>query len=906
MLKVKDARLIQPLNFLNPILPLLVIVIFPAIFLSAFPVKTGEAAEIRDAAAGDYDVYISRPRYALQCCLGHTGGTTVGDVNGDGTNDLIVSSIAEKIVRDEYYLPWDRDEWTKEDALSMWSVVNGTPPVASPDSIAGGTSISTTRTAAGSLSMKLKFTKAISLDPAADALHLQIYAGDSNERLAAIIILAPDWNNRFEYAYTDAYNPGLQLNDAGWTPIDLPLSDFVPISSTDQNPDWNNVTEVVISFLNEVSSTGEIRIDQLYFDHFTSKVFIPAGAVYMFYGGLKGGTLSVYDDADVTIKGVDAIPVIDSKTGELIYKRDLTGEYIATGDLNNDGYADIIIGTTKDDGPDNEREDCGAVSVIFGSNSLPSVIDLKRDRADFIVYGADAGDNLGISVIASDINADGYADLIAAASGGDGVDNEGDLNGEIHIVLGSPQFQDVLDLSTTRADISIYGGKPYDKLGTQGSLGTGDIFNDGQVDLIIGVWGGEKDPDRRNAGEIVIINNISDYKGKTIDLASLPSDAAVIYGAEEGDRLSRLAIGDVNSDGIDDIIASAAYADGPDNLRNEAGEVYIFFGSPSFPREIDLNTTAPDVRITGADAGDYIEGYHNFKDHKDIPDHLGLRVYAADINNDGMDDVLMIALGGDGEDNLKLDAGDAYVFFGRSSWPATIDLKTDLPDITVYGADKDDGLRDIFGGDINADGIDDLIIGYRWGDGPEPGYPYAGDIIAFYGGFGSPGNYRPEAPQLVSPEDGATGLDTTVEFVWKKSTDPDGDPVTYSLHVCEDGGFTTGCISRENISSTGNRGIYYAGGGSGLLLFGMIFAGGALKGKRRTALLLVIIMISASVLVSCGSGGGGHGGGNPDNSDQLTQTVSGLKAGTTYYWKVVADDGRGAATASSVRNFTTR
>ena len=162
-------------------------------------------------------------------------------------------------------------------------------------------------------------------------------------------------------------------------------------------------------------------------------------------------------------------------------------------------------------------------------------------------------------------------------------------------------------------------------------------------------------------------------------------------------------------------------------------------------------------------------------------------------------------------------------------------------------------------------------------------------------------NNPPSVPQLVAPVDGQTDLNTSVEFKWKKSTDPDGDIVFYELNVCEDIDFSTGCITRENIASVHNKGIYYAGTGMGLSLFGLVFAF-SVKERRKIAVLLILIMSIALLSVSCGGGGGG-GGENPD--DEVSQTISGLNTATTYYWKIIVDDGNGNRVESEVRSFKT-
>jgi len=128
--------------------------------------------------------------------------------------------------------------------------------------------------------------------------------------------------------------------------------------------------------------------------------------------------------------------------------------------------------------------------------------------------------------------------------------------------------------------------------------------------------------------------------------------------------------------------------------------------------------------------------------------------------------------------------------------------------------------------------------------------------------------------------------------------------VTYDLFVCEDENFTTGCFNTFDIASLENKAIYYAGIGSGvgLLLFGIVLAGGV-RNRRKISLMIAMIMIAGILLVSCGGGGGGGGGGT---SNEVSYTVSGLKPGTTYYWKVVADDGKGGRTESPVWSFITQ
>jgi len=161
-------------------------------------------------------------------------------------------------------------------------------------------------------------------------------------------------------------------------------------------------------------------------------------------------------------------------------------------------------------------------------------------------------------------------------------------------------------------------------------------------------------------------------------------------------------------------------------------------------------------------------------------------------------------------------------------------------------------------------------------------------------------NSPPSAPALVLPTDGAAGLPTTVTFEWNRSTDPDGDPVTYDLFVCTDNTFAS-CDPVNTtpiMASAAMKGVAYASAGFGMVFFGIIFAGG-IDGRRKLALFLATTLLIGVSLAACGDGGGSsapHG--------QVSFTATGLSSGTTYYWKVVANDDTDS-TDSETRSFST-
>ena len=215
--------------------------------------------------------------------------------------------------------------------------------------------------------------------------------------------------------------------------------------------------------------------------------------------------------------------------------------------------------------------------------------------------------------------------------------------------------------------------------------------------------------------------------GSSINLAEA-SPLLTVRTADAGDIRtgpSSLASGDFNGDGIGDLLIGLAFADGPDNAREDSGEAVVIFGRGSLEGEIDLARDEVGLHILGALPGD----------------NLGFGVTAGDLNGDGVDDVIVGAPGSNGLENIRTDLGEAYVIFGGTDLGGVVDTAKTEQDFTLIAAEGFSRVGTSFAvADVNGDGLEDLVAGAPFA-GREPGTPPGGPrttIGEVYVIFGSP------------------------------------------------------------------------------------------------------------------------------------------------------------------------
>jgi hypothetical protein len=96
---------------------------------------------------------------------------------------------------------------------------------------------------------------------------------------------------------------------------------------------------------------------------------------------------------------------------------------------------------------------------------------------------------------------------------------------------------------------------------------------------------------------------------------------------------------------VDDIVLGAERGDGPDNDRQDSGDVYIVLGSISLSQTVDIALGEYSAAVFGEQQGDA----------------FGLQLAAADWDGDGQADLLAAARAADGPDGMRENAGQAYV-----------------------------------------------------------------------------------------------------------------------------------------------------------------------------------------------------------------------------------------------------
>ena len=403
-----------------------------------------------------------------------------------------------------------------------------------------------------------------------------------------------------------------------------------------------------------------------------------------------------------------ALSTLDGSNGfrlDGIDEEDWSGFSVSSaGDVNGDGFDDLIIGAPWAD-PD-DKNGAGETYVVFGhSGGFPPsfALSMLDGSNGFRLDGIDEGDWSGWSVSsAGDVNGDGFDDLIIGAHGAN------EHAGETYVVFShSGGFPPSFALSTLDGLNGFRLDGNHDWHGSAFSVNSaGDINGDGFDDLIIGA-------PYSDAGQTYVVFGHSGGFPPTLALEALSGADGfqLVGGGESGWSVS--SAGDVNGDGFDDLIIGARLP------GNRAGATYVVFGhSGIFPPLFNLSI---------------LDGSNGFRlDGLSIEERIfegGISVSSAgDVNGDGFDDLII----GARQVNVRgidyAPVGNAYVIFGRSDGF--------LASMNLSALDGSNGFRlDDIGsgdsvssaGDVNGDGFDDLIIGAPWAG-------LAGETYVVFGG----------------------------------------------------------------------------------------------------------------------------------------------------------------------------
>jgi hypothetical protein len=337
------------------------------------------------------------------------------------------------------------------------------------------------------------------------------------------------------------------------------------------------------------------------------------------------------------------------------------------------------------------------------STSLDWSGDYSLCIAETTFTGEASDDGLGAHVAAAgDIDGDGFDDLIMSAWNSD---DGGTQTGSTYLFFGDTAAAGG-DLSAAAADAEFIGESSLDRSGTS-SASAGDIDGNGRPELLVNAPNNDEAASR--AGKTYLFTDGTIGGGGTFNMSSALADESFL--GEATDNFSGQAVasaGDVDGDGIDDILISAP---NNDDFADNAGKTYLFFGSSLLGPSASVNLSTADVTFTGANAGDA----------------SGCAIAGAgDLDADGLDDILISSC------NASSWAGETYIFLGKTILTNSA-FSLSNADMTLAGENGNDlsGISLSSAGDVDGDGQDDILIG---APGVWPfAYSYPGKVYLLFG-----------------------------------------------------------------------------------------------------------------------------------------------------------------------------
>ncbi|WP_052055914.1 integrin alpha [Myxosarcina sp. GI1] len=534
-----------------------------------------------------------------------------------------------------------------------------------------------------------------------------------------------------------------------------------------------------------VSNAGDVNGDG--FDD----IIIGAPGSYNNKTGGYGESYVVFGGSELGSEGNVDLDSLNGSNGFVlkgVNKIDYLGSSVSNaGDINGDSIDDLIVGAPAGITYYGEFR-VGKSYVVFGGTEIGSDGNVKLNSIDgsngFVINGTEGNARSGNSVSnAGDVNGDGFDDIIIGAPNAAGVPiydpsyvDRTYKNGEGYVVFGSTNVgsDGSFELSTLNGsngfalkgiggDIAypdLYFGLDYAVARFGYSVGGGgDINGDGFDDVVIGAPGKVSyEGFVGNRGETYAVfggSEVGSSGAITVDTLNGSKGFVVDDSSEKDFGISVSNAGDVNGDGFEDLFIGAAFREVSRYVLIESGLGYVVFGGNEVGDRGSINPNA-------------LDGSNGFiLKSSEEGDLLGRSVSSAgDVNGDGFDD-LIIGAPSDGGNYYYYEPGlsKSYLVFGGEKIGKDGTIEVDKIDgsngVVLEGINNFNGTGfSVSGaGDVNNDGIDDLIVGAPDAGNPTSlsGRTYTDRQGESYIIFGN------AAPQLdINGED--AGIDLTTTF----------------------------------------------------------------------------------------------------------------------------------------------